>query len=181
MSRQVVVIWGGHATSKTTVCQTLRGLLPESKVNIVFGDLDNRFKGEVGCKRDNLTKLLQEDQRHIVFEGMRAPSGLWDIFLQESNLTLVLVLSNAKRMLASMTGRKESRGNTFTDKQKAYWSKSKLDYESKGRFINALKKLSDTYPDLVAKTKLRVVTHIEPYPDFSAWEPEIVRLYKELR
>lgn len=182
MSRQVVVIWGGHAAGKTTFCKHLSEAVNPDKVNVIFGDLDKRFKGEVGWKRDNLTTVLQEDQRHIVFEGMRAPCGLFDIFLENCpGMTLMLVLSPPQRLLASMTHRKESNGNQFTEKQKEYWTQSKLAYESKTRFLNQLVKLSTLYPDQVRGVDLRLVKHSADATDFSAFEPEFIRLLRVLR
>lgn len=182
MSRIVVVLGGGHAAGKTTFCKTLEEVVDPNKVAVIYGDLDNRFKGTTEEKVDNLVDLLADEDRHIVFEGMRAPVGLYDTFVKSCDqLVLVVACMSADRMLANLKHRCAKNNKEFSAKQQEYWTPKKLHYEANTRHLNIMKRLASTYPDRVPNITLRVVRHSDDPMDFSAFAPELVYLSKLLR
>jgi hypothetical protein len=179
MSRKVFVMMGGHASGKTTVCKLFQEVLGNTCV--ILGDLDNRFKGTVEFKQANLREFLANEERDIIFEGMRAPLGLLELFMELCpDLTFVLALMSGKRMLANIKHRCQKAGKEFSAKQQEYWTQSKLDYESHKRFLNLLAKMSRENPEGVRKVTLRVIRHSDTPLDFSAWEPEIQYILSQL-
>lgn len=177
--RRVVVMAGGHAAGKTTLCKKLREVVPESQLNVVFGDLDPLYKNSIENKRQAVEDLLKTEKRHIIFEGARAPSGVYDVFLKNctrDNLVFFMVIMSGDRLLSTIKHRRASNGQEFTEKQKEYWTPQKCRYESKDRYINSMIKLGKEYPDLTRNVELKVVKHSDLLLDFSALDKEFPTL-----
>lgn len=179
--RRVVVMAGGHAAGKTTFCKKIREEVPESQLNVIFGDLDDNYKDTIENKRKAVERLLQNESRHILFEGARAPSGVYDVFLKnctDDHLVFLIIVMSGRRLLETIKHRKASNGQEFTNKQAEYWTESKCNYEAKHRYLNSMIKLGNDYPDLTRTTELRVITHTNKLLDFSALDMEFHRLIK---
>src|SRR5574337_637776 len=104
--RSVIVVWGAHGSGKTTLAQWVEASCP--KALVIYGDTDKEWKGLQETKRKNILQLmrhLEAEPRHVLFEGMRFPTGVLPTFIEYANLTpdvrfvLLVGLSTPARML----------------------------------------------------------------------------------
>jgi hypothetical protein len=172
--RHLVVVAGGNASGKTTFAKAIKAAVPEDKLLVINGDIGNIFKALVEDKRERFMDLMDRERRHILFEGARAVTGMWDLFFDYGcpHLIFVIVTMSGQRLIDGIKNRQNQNGREFSPKQAGYWDAQNSDYEARRRYLRMMTKLGRDYPDQAAQTELRVVHHAKPFPDFSAYEPE---------
>jgi len=182
-NRYIVVVWGSHCSGKTVFCKTLSNIVSNHKVLIIHGDEDKRFTKLADEKREVILRLLQAEKSHIVFEGMRAPTGILEAIIdytidnKSNKLVLIVAIMDHGRMIHTMKQRKAFRNRTWLTKHETYWTYSKLKYESSHRFVNKITQISKKYSEHVKNIELRFVKLSSfDYSDFSAWDREMMYL-----
>ena len=173
-----MVLTGGHAAGKTWIAKKLQQTLPESQLFCLYGDVEGRFKCTVEERKIKVAEIIRTDSRHILFEGCRACSGMYEMFLdlRLPSLTIFALIMSGNRLLQVLKHRVQLNGKVWTDKQESYWVPNKCAYEAEYRYTRVITRLADAYPEIEQQNGFRVLRQLNNSRDFSVSNI----LYKEL-
>lgn len=155
---KVVVIWGPHASGKTTF---VKQFVEKHQFNgYVFHDGAKGLSGNKQEKIQNLEAILKDLHRDAIFEGHKLPISLIEPFCawtQEFNyeLLIILVVCSPQRFVSNLKHRKLSKGKEWTEKE-ANWENK---FDAGLRHLNHCTKV---FENISNKNKITFLTYRLP-------------------
>lgn len=159
----LLALYGPHAVGKTTFLDlnkdVFADVVPEGReLSVVLADLADeyrldkeeddwvvihdkpRWKGKRAEKEDHMRAMIEDRKRLWIVESARYFGGMQDLIIDAhrrcfGGVKFIVFRCAADTARKFMIERCELRGKQYNNK---YWTPQKLEYESSGRYVNAV-------------------------------------------